>query len=161
MASFRTLIKLAKRLRSKTGCPWDRSRTIEDMAESIEEEAQEIQAKRGRDTGAQLLNILKTREIKQFKGFTEEDELYIRNVSSLLEEGALPKPTTKRLLKRLNEQYKTDKNPLKLLSVIKMNIPSEFFKETLAETGAQTSGPREVILSEYLITKHKWAIMPH
>jgi len=43
MTSFKTLQRLAKKLRSPTGCPWDRSRTIEDMAESMEEEAEEIQ----------------------------------------------------------------------------------------------------------------------
>jgi len=39
------------------------------------------------------------------------------------------------------------------LGILKKNIPSEFFKETVAESAAQTSGPREVILSEYLISK--------
>jgi len=122
---------------------------------STTEEAQEVQARRGRDTGVQLLNILKTKEVRRFKGFTEEDELYIQKVISLLEEGALPKSTTKRLLKRINQTLAKDFNPLKLLSILRMGIASEFFKETLAETGAQTAGPREVILSEYLIAKHK------
>jgi len=36
-----------------------------------------------------------------------------------------------------------------------LGIPSEFFKETLAESSAQVAGPREVILSEYLIAKSK------
>ncbi|EKD57457.1 MAG: helicase protein [uncultured bacterium] len=72
-----------------------------------------------------------------------------------LEEGALPKSTTKRLIKNLDELYKKDKNPLKLLSLLRLGIPSEFFKETLAESSAQVAGPREVILSEYLIAKSK------
>jgi superfamily II DNA/RNA helicase len=122
---------------------------------STTEEAQEVQARRGRDTSVQLLKYLKLREVKQFKGFTEEDELYIQKVINLLEEGALPKSTTKRLLKRINQVLGNDFNPLKLLSILRMGIASEFFKETLAETGAQTAGPREVILSEYLIAKHK------
>ena len=119
------------------------------------EEAQEIKAKRGRDIGVQLLNILKVREVKAFKGYTEEDELYLRRVSELLEEGALPKSTTKRLLNRINEELAKGFNPLKLLSLLRLGIPSEFFKETLAESSAQVAGPREVILSEYLIAKTK------
>lgn len=40
-------------------------------------------------------------------------------------------------------------NPLKILAVLRVHIAPEFFKETMAETAAQTAGPREVILSEY------------
>ena len=82
MASFRTLIKLAKRLRSPTGCPWDRSRTIEDMAENIEEEAKEIQeAFNKRDwknlkeeLGDVMFNIVLTSQIAEEQGkFTIKD----------------------------------------------------------------------------------------
>jgi len=82
---------------------------------------------------------------------------------ALLEEGALPKSTTKRLLNNINEELATARrnlgaggkgfNLLKLLSLLKLGIPSEFFKETLAESLAQVAGPREIILSEYLIAK--------
>jgi len=41
--------------------------------------------------------------------------------------------------------------PLKILSIFRSGIPQEFFKEHISETAAETSGPREVILSEYLI----------
>ncbi|MBI2420764.1 MAG: helicase, partial [Candidatus Levybacteria bacterium] len=123
------------------------------FVETTTEEAQEVQSKRGRDSLVQVLKILKSKEIKHFKGFTDEDELYINNVIRILEEGALPKRTAKDLLKIINREFSSDFNPLKLLSILKMSIPSEFFKETLAESSAQVAGPREVILSEYLITK--------
>ena len=71
----------------------------------------------------------------------------------MLEEGALPKRTAKDLLKTLNDELAKDFSPLKLLSILKVSIPSEFFKETLAESSAQVVGPREVILSEYLAYK--------
>lgn len=123
------------------------------FVETTTEEAQEVQSKRGRDSLVQVLKILKSKEIKHFKGFTDEDELYINNVIRILEEGALPKRTAKDLLKVINREFSSDFNPLKLLSILRMSIPSEFFKETLAESSAQVAGPREVILSEYLITK--------
>jgi len=40
-------------------------------------------------------------------------------------------------------------NPLRILGVLRKNIPSDLLKEHIAERSAQTSGPREVILSEY------------
>ena len=41
--------------------------------------------------------------------------------------------------------------PIIILAVLQKNIPSEFFKEHISESSAQTFGPREVILSEYLV----------
>ena len=114
------------------------------------EEVVETKSRGGRDTATQVLRILKSNEIKHFKGFTDEDELYIRKVIKLLEEGGLPKQTTKTLIKQANEHFKGGLNPLRLLAVLKTTIALEFFRETIAESSAQTFGPREVILSEYL-----------
>lgn len=113
------------------------------------EELQEIQLRGGRDSATQVAKILRSRQIKHFKGFTDDDELYIKDVIKLLEEGGLPKQTTKTLLKSMRKEA----NPLKILAKLKMNIAPEFLKETHAESAAQTGGPREVILSEYLIGK--------
>ena len=120
---------------------------------STAEEVIETKSKGGRDTATQVLRILKSNEIKHFKGFTDEDELYIRKVIKLLEEGGLPKQTTKTLIKQVSEHFKGGLSPLRLLAVLKTTIAPEFFRETIAESSAQTSGPREVILSEYLMSK--------
>jgi len=53
----------------------------------------------------------------------------------------------------VDENFKGSINPLRLLAVLKTTIAPEFFRETIAESSAQTSGPREVILSEYLVSK--------
>lgn len=75
-------MKLARRLRSKTGCPWDRSLKIEDMAENIEKESQEImEAFKNRDfknlqeeLGDVLFNIVLTAQIaEEMKKFTMDD----------------------------------------------------------------------------------------
>jgi tetrapyrrole methylase family protein / MazG family protein len=42
MQSFDKLLRLAKKLRSPTGCPWDRKQTILSLAKSLEEEADEV-----------------------------------------------------------------------------------------------------------------------
>jgi hypothetical protein len=96
-----------------------------------------------------VLRVLKSNQIKYFPGYTEDDELYIRQVIKLIEEGGLPKQTTKTLQKKLSKGV----NPIKILGILRKNIPSEFFKEPAAESAAQTAGPREVILSEYLVGK--------
>lgn len=113
------------------------------------EELQEIQLRGGRDSATSVARILRSSQVKHFKGFTDDDELYIRDVIKLLEEGGLPKQTTKTLLKTLSKEA----NPLKILAKLKMTVAPEFLKETQAESAAHTAGPREVILSEYLIGK--------
>jgi len=40
--AFQKLIEIAEKLRSDTGCPWDREQTIESMLKCVEEESQEV-----------------------------------------------------------------------------------------------------------------------
>ena len=114
------------------------------------DEAPEIKGKGGRDTVTSALRILKTNEIRRYKGYTEDDEAYIKRVIKELEEGGLPRQTSKTLLRELQKELKKGINPLKILAVLKMNIPSEFLQEMTFHNAAQVFGPREVILSEYL-----------
>jgi len=72
-------------------------------------------------------------------------------VIKLLQDGALPKPTAKRTLKVVNQNFTPPFNLLKLLAILQTNIPAEFFKAAPITSSAQTTGPREVILSEYLV----------
>ena len=113
------------------------------------DQAMELATKAGRDNASTVLRFLKSKQVKEFKGYTDEDEDYIKSVIKLLEEGGLPKQTTKTLVKELSEET----NPLRILGILKTNIPNEFFQDTLAESSAKTSGPREVILSEFLAAK--------
>ena len=41
-AEFDKLVKLARFLRSKKGCPWDREQTLASLSKSVEEESQEL-----------------------------------------------------------------------------------------------------------------------
>lgn len=113
------------------------------------EEPPEPKARGGRDGATQMLKILKA--ITDFRQFTDEQELYLRKVVKQLEEGGLPKQTTKKTLRELNQELKNDVNPLKVLAILQKNIASEFLEGYFAESAAHTFGPREVILSEYLI----------
>jgi superfamily II DNA/RNA helicase len=115
------------------------------------EEIQELKAPRGgRDAATQVLKILKA--MRDFRQYTEDQETYLKRVMNRLEEGALPKQTASTVLKTLNKDLKTGKpNPLRVLALLQNNIPNEFLESHIAESSAQTFGPREVILSEYLI----------
>ncbi|MBI4685056.1 MAG: helicase [Nitrospirae bacterium] len=96
---------------------------------------------------SRLLQIIKA--IKNDKKFTEDDEEYLKKLLKVLEEGSLPKQTAKKLINAANADK--IKDPLKLLAIFRSGVPQEFFKEHISESAAETSGPREVILSEYLI----------
>jgi hypothetical protein len=120
---------------------------------STTEASAEPVLKGGRDSATFILRILKSNQIKHFKGFTEEDEQFIKKVSNLIEEGALPGHTLKTLVSEFQKDAKTGINPLKMLAKLKLKIGPEFFKETVSESAALTAGPREIILSEYIVGK--------
>ena len=118
-----------------------------------DEERQEFETQRkGRDSSVQLLRILKalTKDLRQW---TEEQEDYLREVIKRIEEGALPKQTIKTALKAIEKEFKKagNFNSLKILALLQNNIPYELLKSHIVESSAITKGPREVILSEYLI----------
>ena len=102
---------------------------------------------KGSANDAYILKRLKTKEISRYHGFTEDDEAYIRQVIQLLNDGALPKPTTKTVA----EALKKEAEPLKVLGILKRDIPSLFFQATRAQYASHALSPREVILSSYLL----------
>src|SRR3989344_5158160 len=91
-----------------------------------------------------IIKIIKA--IHKSKEFTEDDEEYLQDVLNLLKEGGIDKSSIKRILKSIEKEI----NPLKILAKIRSGIPQELFRGTFV-TGADISGPREVILSEYLL----------
>lgn len=121
-----------------------------EFGQATEEEFVEPKMRGGRDSATKILRILKSKQVRKYSGFTEDDEQYINEVIRLIGEGGLPKHTLKRLVKELSNEL----DPFKILGKLKKNIAPEFFEETIAESAAQTSGPKEVILSEYLVGKN-------
>jgi len=109
------------------------------------EYVQEINTKSSKNIETRLTPIIKA--IIKMKGFTEDDEEYLRKVLNLLEEGILPKQTTKNIIKKIGKEN----NHLKIYGIIKRYIPETFFTTPISELPGETLEPREVILSEYLI----------
>jgi len=116
---------------------------------STTESMSEIGRRTGRDTAIQILQILKaiSQDLRQL---TEEQEIYLKRVMVQLEEGGIPKPTTKKTLIELKKALKDTVNPLKIIAILQKDIPEKFLESHLSENTTQTAGPREVILSEYL-----------
>jgi superfamily II DNA/RNA helicase len=112
-----------------------------------EEEIQEAISHRGRDNAIRILKILKSKEIRNYSGFTEIDDEYIKSVIKLLEDGVLPKSVTKRIF----GEIKGLDFPPKIISVIKCNLPIEFFTSNNISHDHIMENPSEVILSECFV----------
>ena len=105
----------------------------------------------GRDSTAQLLKTIKAMRA-DLRQYTEEQEAYLKQVMNRLEDGALPKQTAVTALKALDKELKQGQpNSLKLLALLQTTIPKELLESHIVENAAHTTGPREVILSEYMI----------
>ena len=88
-----------------------------------------IPSHKGGANDAYILKRLKAKEIRRYHGFTEDDEVYIKQVIQLLIDGALPKPTTKKVAEALKKEIE----PLKVLGILRRDIPSQFFQPTRAQ----------------------------
>lgn len=62
---------------------------------------------KGGANDAYILKRLRAKDIRHYHGFTEEDEEYLQQVVQLLNDGALPRPTTKKVA----EALKKNSNP--------------------------------------------------
>lgn len=113
------------------------------------EDAVEVQIRRGRDSAQQILKILKA-VFKNTQQLTDDQESYINRVLGRLQEGGLPKQTTKNTLKALNGLGTQMVNPLKVLAMLQINIPERLLESHYAEFNPRLTGKREVILSMYL-----------
>jgi superfamily II DNA/RNA helicase len=106
-----------------------------------------IATHRGAANDAYILKRLKAKDIRRYQGFTEDDELLIQQVIELLSDGALPKPTTKKVADSLRMELE----PLKVLGILRRDIPFLLFRATRAQLTHHSLSPREVILSSYLL----------
>lgn len=120
-------------------------RAIEEATSPDQDDA--IPKQKGTANDAYILKRLKAKEIRRYHGFTEDDELYIQKVIQLLIDGALPKPTTKKVVEAMKKEIR----PLKVLGILRRDISPLFFQTTRAQMTAHVLSPREVILSSYLL----------
>ncbi len=110
----------------------------------VESESLKYVGNRGNETELQK----RIKAIRKSPEFTEEQEEYLEDVLSLLDEGSLPKAT----LKKIVQEIKGQSDVFTILSVIEKNISPDFFKSIYVIGQTDTKAKQEVILSEYLIS---------
>lgn len=116
------------------------------------EQHEAVSGSSGRSNDSYILKRLKAKEIKYAREFTDDDEAFIRQVVHLLEDGALPKQTTKNVAEALKNGVV---EPLKVLGIIRRDIPREFFNVMRNEQALIQGSPREVILSSFVTDNHE------
>ncbi len=112
-----------------------------------EEEIKESTSHRSRDNAIRILKILKSKEMRQYKRFTEIEETYLKNIIKVLEDGAVPKNTTKRVFAAI--RYLEE--PRDILNAVKRTLPEEFSKTNPNSHDQLMEAPNEVILSECFV----------
>lgn len=94
-----------------------------------------------------VMKRLKAREMKSFKGLTDDDEEYLKKNITAFEYGVVPKQTSQKLRRLIEREL----NPLKVISILRNNIPEPILQiDSLTDRSTNEKG--EVILSEYLMT---------
>ena len=117
-------------------------------ATSVEAEQAEA-SHRGSPNDAYILKQLKDKAVRRCPQFTEDDEEFVGKIIQLLEDGALPKATAKKVAAALKKPENMP--PLKVLVVLRRGIKHEFFQASPAAHASQVLAPREVILSSFLV----------
>jgi superfamily II DNA/RNA helicase/HKD family nuclease len=116
------------------------------FAEVTSAEAQQSQGGGGQSNEKYIKFRLKAKDLKYFKGFTDDDEEYLKGVLAALDAGIIPKNTSKKLKTDLEKEL----NPLKVLAILKKHLPDSLIYLSQPNASPGHSQRREVILSEYL-----------
>ena len=98
----------------------------------------------------QILRTLKSSEFRQYHGFTEEEEDFIKDVQEALEDGIIPSNTTK----KINAEIKKIESPIAVLSILRKYIDKERLNQynlSKSQKNIKDDSPMEIILSEYLM----------
>ena len=128
----------------------DKNKTFFTVATT--DEMIEMQMNKGKDNATQLLRLLKA-VYKNTQKLTDDQEDYINKLRRRLEEGGLPKQTTKSAMRALNNLGNQMLDPLKVLAVLQTSISPMLLESHLAAQKPGSTGKREVILSIYLAGK--------
>ena len=124
----------------------DRNRTEFEAATS-QEAAASTARPGGGVNAAYVLKRLAAREIRDYHGYTEEDEFFIHQVIQCLADGAIPRATAKKVADAMKKQA----DPLKVLGILRRDIPEALLSPTQAAQAQRTNRPREVILSSMIL----------
>jgi superfamily II DNA/RNA helicase len=128
----------------------DRNKEAFVKATTAEAEQAE-ETHRGSPYDSFILKRLKDKVVRRCQQFTEDDEEFVGNTIRLVEDGALPKATAKKVAAELKK--KENIQPLKVLAVLRRDIKRDFFQASPAAYAGRGLAPREVILSSLLVQR--------
>ena len=118
---------------------------FDKITSGSEDESGFAKTRGGRSNEAYVIKRLKAKEIRHFKGFTDEDEEFLKRVLEAYEAGIIPKNTTKKIKKAIEREI----NPHKVLATLKRFIPTSLLSGKKTAT-VPPLAKREIILSAYL-----------
>ncbi|RLF05458.1 MAG: helicase, partial [Thermoprotei archaeon] len=119
------------------------------FVKTTSEEMVKPQSRKNQDNATKIIKIIKA-TLKNIQKLTEEQELYLKKVLTHLQEGGLPKETTKKTLKALKDLGEKIIYPHKVVTVLQKHIPEGLLQSHYAEKNSTVFEKREVILSLYL-----------
>ena len=101
---------------------------------------------------AMLLKRLRARDFRNAPVLTPEDRKLAAEVHRLITEGRIGKAT----LSRVKKAFDQIADPVEMVAILRKEVARQYLLGSLAKTDANTSpAPREVILSSYLVAKHR------
>ncbi len=104
----------------------------------------------GRSNEQYVIGTLKSDLVKKCTSFTDDDEEYIQVVLEKYNEGVIPKNITKRIKQKIEKEGEA----LKILAVLKREIPGRLLGIRHSDGSDGFISKREVILSEWLAGKN-------
>ncbi|MFW6172777.1 MAG: helicase-related protein [Elusimicrobiota bacterium] len=116
-----------------------------EFQKAVEEEELPF-SKRSATTENRAVQIIKA--LENSLGLVEEDEEYLRRIKEALEEGAIAKKTLLKIIKLAKAHIK---EPIKIFSVVRENIPEQYLDALLVKNKGRSHNPKEIILSEFFI----------
>ena len=105
----------------------------------------------GRSNEQYVIDTLKSNEMQHYTSFTDDDEEFIQVVLEKYNEGVIPK----NISKRIKQKIETEAEPLKILAVLKREIPDRLLGIRHSGGSEGFLSKREVILSEYLVGEQR------
>ena len=135
---------------------WSDFYTLKEQNEAFFESlllnpVEDIATRKWSSNSDKIIKILTSSNIRNAQSYTEDDEIYIERIIQELDHGGIPKNILSKLIDSIKENPDIVFNPLKFLSLLKVNIPSRFLSDHATWISTQWSGPKEVILSLYLL----------
>lgn len=117
----------------------------EKFQEAVSQENSEFVKKPAR-AEIKVFQIIKA--LENSPGLVEEDEAYLTKIKEALELGAI----AKKILLRVHRLARENINkPVRILTIIKENIPEHYLDNLLVKNKTQAQNPKEIILSEFFI----------